>query len=532
MSNSSTPSSASLPPFGFDNLPSHVSPAGYDHHKLKSGIVHLGPGGFFLAHLAHIIHDYTVKTGDFTWGITAASLRSPGTVTCLRQQEHQYLLIVREGENRKASVVRSITDTIFAPDSPVSLVDVIASGDTKLVTITVTNKGYFIADSASGLDLSHPDIVADLELELNATNGEGKKTPKTIYWYLLNGLLKRFASCQSLECTPLTIVSLDNIAENTRLLKIGLVQFIEASADPELAKDGLRAKLLAQLETNIDFPVTLVDRITPEVTASFRRDTAKLVGFETPVVIGTESFRQLVIEKGRFQLPDWGQVGVETVDDCGSYWELKFLGLNAAHQVLAIVGQRLGVTYVHEAMADGAVALLVERFHQELTIILGENVTKYGADVRSRFSDSAPMDTLRRVGARGTSKVSDRLLYAIERALKLSGNATVLKVPSFVFACWLLNLGNTDEFGNTFQQDDAEQQNLAEIYLSVLGLTRSGEAQASDVAHILRCIGGKVRDNRFIQLAGVDSFNKELAWALMILSKESTAKAIALLLKR
>lgn len=532
MSNSQVQSTLATPAFGFSNLPAHVKPAGYKFDgNHKGSIVHIGPGGFFMAHFAAFVHDYMAKSGDLNWGITVASLRSPGTITGLRKQDNLYVLVEREGTTRKASVLAPIVDTIFAPDSPSVLVDAIANDSTKIVSMTITNKGYYLADSAAVLDYSHHDIIADLELEVAATEGEGKKTPKTVYWYLLNGLLKRFAERGVLE--PLTVMSLDNVPENSKSLKKGLLQFIEASGQSEFSTNGVREKLLLEVEANVDFLTTLVDRITPEVTAAFRKEAAELVQFNSDVVIGTEVFRQLVVEKGRFELPDWEQVGVEMVDDCSSWWELKFLGLNAAHQVPAIVGQRLGDTYVHEAMADEGIAALTELFHKDLGVILGEErMAKYGAKIRTRFADSAPMDTLRRVGARGTSKASERILFAVERAHKLSDGRRILKAPTFVAACWLLNLGNTDEFGHHFQQDDVELPKLTEVYQAVLNLTRSVEPQAHELAHILRKTGESVRDNRFVQMAGVDAFVQELLWALTTITKLGTSSAIAALLAR
>lgn len=532
MTNSQMSQAQATPSFGFSNLPAHVKPAGYKFNDNRdASIVHIGPGGFFMAHFAHFVHDYMAATGDLNWNITVASLRSPGTITGLRKQDNQYVLVEREGTERKASVLSPITGTIFAPDAPRQLVDAIANDSTKIVSMTITNKGYYLADAAAALDYSHHDIIADLELEVSATEGEGKKTPKTVYWYLLNGLLKRFANGG--VCEPVTVLSLDNVPENSKSLKKGLLQFIEASGQSEFSTNGVRETLLAQVEANVDFLTTLVDRITPEVTAAFRKETAELVQFDSDVVVGTEVFRQLVVEKGRFELPDWEQVGVEMVDDCSSWWELKFLGLNAAHQVPAIVGQRLGDIYVHEAMADEGIAALTEAFHNDLGVILGEErMAKYGAKIRVRFSDSAPMDTLRRVGARGTSKASERILFAVERAYKLTDGKQVLKAPTFVAACWLLNLGNTDEFGHSFQQDDVEQPKLGDVYQQVLNWTRSEDPQTQELAHILRKIGETVRDNRFVQMAGVDAFVQELAWALTTIAREGTKKAIAALLAR
>ena len=99
---------------GFNNLPAHVKAAGYDPKNVKHGIVHVGPGGFFMAHFAHFVHDYMAKSNDLNWGITVASLRSPGTITGLRKQDNLYVLVEREEDTRKAAVLAPIVGSIFA----------------------------------------------------------------------------------------------------------------------------------------------------------------------------------------------------------------------------------------------------------------------------------------------------------------------------------------------------------------------------------------------------------------------------------
>ena len=88
----------SLPSYSLKNPPGYVSLPNYSLTTLPPGIVHIGPGGFFLAHFASYMHDYMQMTKDTSWGITVASLRSPGTITGLRKQDHRYVLVEREDD--------------------------------------------------------------------------------------------------------------------------------------------------------------------------------------------------------------------------------------------------------------------------------------------------------------------------------------------------------------------------------------------------------------------------------------------------
>lgn len=510
------------PSIGYGSLPSHVADVGYDRAQVKKGAVLLGAGNFALAHSIHFVHQYMAATGDLSWGFTAASLRSPGTVMGLRKHDHQYVLIERERDERKASVVGAIVDSIFAPEDPFALVAAIASPDTKLVTATITNKGYYL-DSEGDLDASHHDIVHDLDLtpemvregltlELDA-EAKKKRTPRTVYWYLTQALIQRRENGQ-----PLTVMSLDNVANNSKSMKRALLQY--------LADNG-NSDLVGWVEENVDFLTTLVDRITPEVTSTFRKEAAELIGFEAPVVIGTEMFSQLVVEKGRFAMPDWSAVGVEVVEDCGSYWELKFLGLNAAHTLAAFLAYRSGMTYIHEVMQDALMAKLVAMFHSELGAVLGEErMASYGPKIQRRFADHAPMDTARRVGARGTSKASERLLYSVERILEATDGKQVSKAGTFGLALWLLNLGNTDENGQTFAQDDVELPKLGEVHAEVLAWTQSENSSDHDLTVILRKAGEATRENRFVKMAGNHAFVAELARSLRSVSKVGVTASI------
>ncbi len=505
--------------FNLSHLPPHVKAAGYDQKKVTRGIVHIGPGAFWSAHFGAIIHDYMEATGDLAWGFAVASLRSHGTIAALRRNKHRYALIEREEDKRSASVIASVVESIFAPEDPTRMIDAIADGATKIVSMTITNKGYYLVDSCGTLDAAHQDIVHDLDFRLENSIGNG--APRTIYWYLTEALKQR-----SQTGAPLTVISLDNVAKNSASLKKALIHYVQASLPDSTA-------LVVWIEANVDFLTTLVDRITPEVTAHFRKEAAEYLGFEPGVVVGTEVFRQLVVEQGRFPVPGWQVVGVETVENIDSYWELKFLGLNAAHQVPAMVGQRLGVTYIHEAMSVPEIAALLELFHTELGVILGADLMSvYGPKIQRRFKDSAPMDTLRRVAARATSKASERLGYAIDRALALTDGKHVLKAPIFVLACYLLNLGNSDELGNSFHQDDVEQHKLSDIHQYMLAWTRAKNADNLDLAHFLRRIGQTLKDNRFIVIASHEGVVTELSWALKEISSKGTRAAITSLLSR
>jgi mannitol-1-phosphate/altronate dehydrogenase len=498
------------------NLPNGVRAPKFDPASVTPGIVHIGPGNFALAHLLSYVQD--VLAIDPTWGVVVVSTQTSGMVTALRKQDLTYVLVDRQNDNRTATLMCPITEALFGPDDPQSVVDYIADARIRLVTMTLSNKGYCLA-AGGGLDLTNLDVLHDKTLP---------EKPKTIYGYIAKGLIER-----KKQGLPLTIMSLDNVEKNSASLKVAMLQFL-TQVDAELA---------VWTESNVDFLVTLVDRITPKVTDEFRHETREALGFDPSVVIGTESFRELVVEKGQFAMPPWDQVGVKYVaaSASGSHWMRKFFCLNAGHQVAGIAGQRNGVTYVYEAMAHGAIARLLEQFHAELlgSIISGdqEYLAGYCAKIRDRFADVSMKDTVDRVVARTTSKVSERLLSSVE--LALAGGGEVLKAPTFIAAIWLHNLGGENEFGERIELDDADAPKLQDVHRDVIAWVHAHDEDGfdctdcgDDVKAFLVRISEAIRDPRFARLAQVDAFVQLLGWSLVAIHQQGIEKAIDSLLAR
>lgn len=508
-------------------LPGHCSGPQYDRSSVTAGICNLGTSNFALAHLGKIIDQ--VLPFDPTWGIVGCSIRTPEMIESLRRQDGLYVVVERENGTRRSSVVGSVVQTLFGPDDPSQIVHTIANPQIRLVTMTVTNKGYH-TDAKGNLDEKHRDIQHDVKLK----DGE---TPKTIYWYLWRGLSERKATG-----APVTVVSLDNVPGNSRLLKSALLKFIR------LVEPGL----VSWVKKNVAFPCTTVDRITPTVHESFRHETAEQLGFYSDVVVGTEVFWQLVVEKSiankgtkdehYLPMPPWEQVGVQTVDNVASSWGLKFFDLNAVHALIAIVGQRLGLSHVHECMQVPEIRRLVERAHEEFAIFLGQPSLQYAGTICNRFSDSDIVDPLRRVGARTTSKVSERLLFALERVRATSG--ALAHVPVFVMACWLLNLDNKDEHGQLIDYDDAQAEPIVDLGMVAANWARFQSAKGNaDGCHLpaladckilretVRLIGTTLKDQRFVRLSRDNEFIQHLGWALVALSRQGGLSAINALLE-
>src|ERR1700736_350390 len=145
-----------------DRLPGQIRRPAYNRSDIRPGIVHLGSGAFHRAHQAVVIDDLLAQ-GASGWGIVGASLRSPDTRDALIPQDCLYTLAVRSGAGTEHRIIGSVLETIVAPANPAVLIARMADPATRIVSLTVTEKGYCHTPQTGELDEQHPDIVHDLQ---------------------------------------------------------------------------------------------------------------------------------------------------------------------------------------------------------------------------------------------------------------------------------------------------------------------------------------------------------------------------------
>ena len=170
-------------------------------------------------------------------------------------------------------------------------------------------------------------------------------------------------------------------------------------------------ELGAWIESNVAFPNSLVDRITPSVSAE---DAARLnaaSGLDDQIPLVAEDFSQWVIEDrfvdGR---PALEEVGVQFSDEVKLWEQVKVRVLNAGHLTLTYPALLLGYHEVAEAMRDPQVPVLLERFLDKVVLPLLEaprdvNLVDYKNTVLERFSNEAMHDQLTRIASDSASKV-------------------------------------------------------------------------------------------------------------------------------
>jgi fructuronate reductase len=394
-------------------LPPAVRRPCYDFERVEPGIVHLGPGAFHRVHQAWYAEQWLAT--DRRWGIVGVSLRSAALREALAPQDNLYTLAIVDAPS-SLEVIGSLRECVVAAESPGRAVGCIASPRARLLTLTVTEKGYCLGVD-DHLDFAHPDILHDLE---------HPREPRSAIGLVVEGL--RLRREQRLPALP--VMSCDNLAGNGRLLGAA-VRALAARADPDLA---------AWIEAEVPFPCTMVDSITPATTPALRSAVASTLGVQDAWPVQREACVQWVVEEHRaLESPEWEAVGVTVTRDVAGHEQAKLRLLNGAHSTLAYVGLLRGHETVAEAMDDAALSAIVRRFMLEdvaatLSPVAGLDVPAYVAGVLRRFANGAIRHELAQIAWDGSKKLPVRILGTVRDARRLGRPLDRLCLP---IAAWM-----------------------------------------------------------------------------------------------
>lgn len=422
------------------NLPSvlpEVIIPNYNRLNIKTGIVHVGIGGFHRAHEAFLTDKLLHNDENKNWGICGIALLDYDSkiYNVLKNQDGLYTLVIKNLDGTlKTQIIGSIIEYLFAPENPTAVIDKMANPETKIITLTITEGGYNFNEATGEFQIENPLIQHDLK---------NSKTPKTIFGYLTQAILKR----KEANTDGFTIQSCDNIQGNGDITKKMLLSYI-AVAEPSV---------LNWVHKNVSFPNSMVDRITPATTPLDIALTNDLLGLNDQWPVVCEPFIQWVIEDdfiaGR---PPWENVGAQFVTDVTPYEKMKLTLLNAGHSVLGILGALLGYTTIDEVVNNKVIKeFLIDFMDVEVTPIIGKlegiDLTEYKKSLLERFGNINIKDQVSRICLESSAKIPKFVLPTIKSRLERGDNLTH---SSFVIAAWAIyNLGK-DNAGNAFNIED------------------------------------------------------------------------------
>jgi fructuronate reductase len=476
----------------------------YDRTKLKSGIVHLGIGAFMRAHLGPI-HDAFIESqtspaalserdeGHWTkWGIVGVSLRQTDTRDALTPQEGLYTLGIRDadqdGKPRQVlQVIGCVRQILVAPDSPQAVLDQIAHPDIKIVSLTITEKGYCHTPADGTLHFAHPDIQHDLARP---------ESPRTAIGFIVYGLAARKRQSGS----PLTLMSLDNLPSNGHLLK-SLVLAFARKYDSDLAH---------WIEQRCTFPCSMVDRIVPRTPqADINKIAGALNALDNWPVIA-EPFIDWVIEDefaaGR---PDWAAGGARFVKNATPWETLKLRMVNGAHSGIAYLGSVAGWSTVDIAIKQPELracieALLRDEVEPTLSSLSGINLASYRDSLLARFANPALAHRTQQIAMDGSQKIPQRWLGTLTDQSNMKGETKLL---SLCLAGWLRYLQGYDEAGNRYEISDPLADDLKKklvVAPALDGDRQSCQARARALCQVETVFGqyGAVLTDDLIELVG------------------------------
>jgi mannitol 2-dehydrogenase len=448
----------------------------YDRSSARVGIAHIGTGHFHRAHQAMYIDRLLRKGLAHEWGICGVGVM-PGDWTMrdvLTDQDGLYTLILEKPDGgRDAHVIGSIIDYRYAPDDPESALELLAAPTTRIISLTITEGGYRDPDG--------PAFALIVEA-LDRRRRRGIAAP--------------------------TIVSCDNIENNGEIAGRAVLANAE-SRDPELAE---------WVGDHVEFPSSMVDRITPATTLQMAEEVRRDFGVNDRWPVVAEPFAAWVLEdKFADGRPPLEQAGVLLVDDVAPYELMKLRLLNAGHQCLAYFAHLCGFEFVHEAASDPVFAeFLLAYFESEaiptLLPVPGIDLHEFSRTLIERFSNPGVRDTVSRLCAFSSDRIPKWLLPVINDNLASDGS---VRLAAAAVASWARYAEGTDEWGEPYEVVDQ----LAD---SLIPIARSQYDNPTAFIEIAAVFGDLAHQPRFVQAYG---------WALESLHHKGARATLEALLQ-
>lgn len=458
----------------------HLPTPGYDRSALRVGIVHLGVGGFHRAHQAMYLDRLMNQGLALDWAICGVGVLPADSRmrAALQAQDGLYTLVRKSADGTyDARVIGSIVEYLLAPDDPERVIERMTDPRVRIVSLTVTEGGYNINAVTGEFAATAADVVHDLA---------PGAVPRTTFGLITEALVRR----RERSLAPFTVMSCDNIQGNGEVARRSFVAFATLR----------NAELGDWVRSQVCFPNSMVDRITPVTTDADRDQVAARFGVEDRWPVVCEPFTQWVLQdafgNGR---PPWEDAGVQLVDDVEPYELMKLRLLNASHQALCYFGYLAGYRLVHEVAQDPLFAgFLLDYMDSEATPTLapvpGIDLTAYKHELIERFSNAEVRDTVARLCAESSDRIPKWLLPVIRH--NVAGGE--IRRSAAVVASWARYAEGVDEQGQPIEVVDR----LAD------SLTTSAVRQRDDPLSFLR--------NRrvFGDLIDHERFVTEYRWAL------------------
>ena len=309
----------------------------------------------------------------------------------------------------------------------------------RIVSLTVTEGGYFLDPASGGFVADHPDIRHD---------AGRPHAPRTAFGAMIAALRHR----RDRGVGPFTVLSCDNLQSNGDRTRQSLLSLARMS-DPGLA-DWIAGSCAC--------PNSMVDCIVP-ATGPRERALAASFGIDDACPVTHESFRQWVVEDAFCaDRPPLEEAGVTFSTRVADHEALKLRILNGGHQIIAGPGDLLGCRTIAEAMAHPLIRQLLQRIVTDeiaphLAAVPGCQPAEYLDLVARRFRNAKLQDTTRRVAFDGSSRQPGFIVPSIREGLAQGAPVDGLALVS---AMWSRYCFGVREDGSRIADNDPNWQSL------------------------------------------------------------------------
>lgn len=370
-------------------------------------------------------------------------------------------VILHADGTRTYKVLGSMAEAVKAQSSDPAhwarLKEVFRSKELQLISFTITEKGYALAGSDG---IYFPFIQSDID------NGPEKATSAMAV--LTAMLYVRYQDSR----TPIALVSMDNCSHNGDLLRHSVLTMAR-----EWQKKGyITEDFLAWLgdETQVSFPWTMIDKITPRPSDAIAADLEAL-GVEdmAPVItskrtyiapfINAEQPQYLVIEdrfpNGRPELEKGFGVYLADRATVNLSERMKVTAcLNPVHSATGPVGVVLGEELYAKMLNTNPDMMKMARmvaYDEGLPMVEDPRILSPKAFTDELFTDRFPNeylgDTNLRLATDTSQGVGVRFGETIKAYMKKYGSAERLTAIPLGIAGWLRYMLGVDDMGNTYE---------------------------------------------------------------------------------
>ena len=420
--------------------------------------VHFGAGNIFRGFVA-ANHQELLEAGKANTGIIAVETFDYEIIDRIYKPHDNLTLNVcaaSDGSLKKeitASIAEGLTGDAGREPDKKRLIEIFRHPSLKMVSFTITEKGYTITDSRG-------QILGFVEEDLK----NGPTSAKHVMCILVALMYERFKA----GAYPLALVSMDNCSHNGEKLQKTIFRIAEEWKKQRFVEKEFIDYL--KDESKVTCPWSMIDRITPRPSADIQTNLED-VGIEeiTPVITGKNTFiapyvnseetKYLFIEdafpNGKIPLDETEGIWFTDRNTVNNVETMKVTTcLNPLHTAIAVTGALLNYDLVSEAVKDREIDLLIKRigYEEGLPVVNDPGIISprdfLDQVYFKRFRNPYIPDSPQRIATDTSMKVGIRFGETIKAYFNQSDKKTSdLKGIALALAAWFRYLLGVDDKG-------------------------------------------------------------------------------------